>query len=65
MTHNEVNRAAIEDELVSTEQYIARLRICRDRTSYKLEQALRERERLYRHLAIVTREDSNSEVMSR
>jgi len=61
VTHNEENRNAIEDELLEAEQEISRLRLIREKTTYKLEQNLRERERLCRHLAILDREDSNPE----
>jgi hypothetical protein len=57
-------RADIEDELVATEREIASLRIARDRVSYKLEQNLRERVRLYRHLSALNRVDSNPERRS-
>ena len=50
-------RAEIEDEIVSTEREIARLRVP-GRVTHRLEQALRERERLARHLAILDREDN-------
>jgi hypothetical protein len=51
-------RGEIEDELVAAEQAIARLRIVRDRVSHQLERSLRERDRLYRHLAVLDREDN-------
>jgi hypothetical protein len=57
VTTNEHTRVALEDELTATEVEISRLRIVRDRTSHKLEQTLRKRERLYRHLAALERED--------
>lgn len=52
-------RAEIEDELVAAEREIASLRMTRDRISYKLEQTLRERERLRRHLSAIEREDTS------
>jgi hypothetical protein len=57
-------RADIEVELTAKEREIASLRIYRDRNAHQLEKALRERERLYRHLAAINREDSNSERRS-
>jgi len=51
-------RAEIEDEIVSTEREIARLRICKERIAHQLEKVLRERERLYRHLAVLDRQDN-------
>jgi hypothetical protein len=53
-----VVRTEIEVALVAAEQEISRLRLVRERTSYKLEQTLRERERLYRHLSALEREDN-------
>jgi hypothetical protein len=39
------------DELTQLEAEISRLRLTRERATYKLEQAIRERERVARHLA--------------
>ena len=56
---NELNRVELEDELVAAEREIASLRMTRDRISHKLEQTLRERERLSRHLSALAREDNS------
>jgi hypothetical protein len=55
-----VSRSEIEVELVAAEQEISSLRLIRERASYKLEQALRERERLYRRLSALEREGAPS-----
>ena len=52
-------RVELEDELVAAEREISCLRVIRDRISYKLEQTLRERERLRRHLSAIEREDTS------
>ena len=40
------------DELTRLEAEISRLRLTRERATYKLEQAVRERDRLARHLLL-------------
>jgi hypothetical protein len=56
-----VLRAEIEDAVLNAEQEISRQRLIRERATYRLEQAIRERERLFRHLAAIEREDSPSQ----
>ena len=53
-----VAQVEIEVALVAAEQEISRLRLVRERTNYRLEQALRERERLHPHLLALEREDN-------
>jgi hypothetical protein len=52
-------RAELEDELVLLDAHIAELRIARSRASYDLEHAVKERERLRRHLALVLQEEAS------
>jgi len=47
----------LEDELTQLETEVARLRLLRSRTTYKLEQTLRERDRVGRHLASLVQEE--------
>ncbi len=56
MTTEKAAIAALGDELTQLQHDIARLREIRAEATYRLEQALRERDRLSRHLASVTRE---------
>jgi hypothetical protein len=44
-------------ELLDLERQIAHLRIVRERATYKLERAVRERDRLARHLLYLAKED--------
>jgi len=51
-------RAELEDELVRHDAHIAELRITRGRVTYDLEWALKERDRLARHLASLPQDES-------
>ncbi len=51
-------RAEVADELVRHDAHIAELRITRGRITYDLEWALKERDRLRRHLASLVRDAS-------
>jgi chromosome segregation ATPase len=42
---------SLEDEIINLKDEIARLRYARHEVTYKLEQAVRERDRLARHVA--------------
>ena len=48
------------DELTRLEAEIARLRLSRERSTYRLEQRLRERDRVARHLAQVMTQDEGA-----
>jgi chromosome segregation ATPase len=58
LINEETTITALGAELDELEAEISRLRQVRERATYRLEQALRERERLVRHLASVRREGS-------
>jgi hypothetical protein len=45
------------DELTRLEVAISRLRVTRERTTYRLEQAVRERDRVARHLTTLAKEE--------
>ncbi|HVF02130.1 MAG TPA: hypothetical protein VNA27_12470 [Rubrobacteraceae bacterium] len=47
----------LEDEINRLEAEVSRLRLLRSRTTYKLEQALREQDRLARHLVTLVQND--------
>ena len=47
----------LEAEILDLEREIARLRLAREKATYRLEQAVREQERLARHLVYIQRED--------
>jgi hypothetical protein len=53
----ETTIAVLGDELVQLEAEIGRLRLTRERLTYKLERAVRERDRLARHLASLAKEE--------
>jgi chromosome segregation ATPase len=57
MTTHESTINALADELTQLEHDISRLRLIREKATYKLEQALREQDRLSRHLAAATRDE--------
>jgi predicted nucleic acid-binding Zn-ribbon protein len=59
MRSAEDTSAALVIELDELEAEISRLRQVRERATYRLEQALRERDRLSRHLAATSREGSD------
>jgi hypothetical protein len=49
--NKEKTLTVLGDELNSLEAETSRLRLTRERATYKLEQAIRERDRVARHLA--------------
>lgn len=49
--------AVLGDELTRLEVEIGRLRLARERSTYKLEQAVRERDRVARHLASLAQDE--------
>jgi hypothetical protein len=53
----EATIAAVGDELRELKAEISRLRLLRSETTYRLEQALRECDRLTRHLASANRDE--------
>jgi hypothetical protein len=63
MTTDENNREAqrdLSDERAALVSEISRLRYARHEVTYKLEQAVRERDRLARHIASETREEGSA-----
>jgi hypothetical protein len=48
---------ALGDELTQIEAEISRLRLTREKATYRLEQAVRERDRLARHAASLAQEE--------
>jgi hypothetical protein len=46
---------SLEAEILALEREISRLRLIRERATYRLEQAVRERDRVARHLASLVR----------
>jgi hypothetical protein len=57
IAHRETARRSLEDELTRLEGEISRQRLIRERATYKLEWAVRERDRIARHLASLTQEE--------
>ena len=57
MIDREETLTVLEDELTRLEAEIGRLRLTRERCTYRLEQAVRERDRVARHLASLTQEE--------
>ncbi len=55
--HRENTRRSLEDELTQLEAEIGRQRLIRERATYKLEWAVRERDRIAWHLASLTQEE--------
>ena len=53
----ETTLTLLSDELTQLEAEIGRQRLIREKATYRLEQALRERDRLSRHLASLAREE--------
>jgi hypothetical protein len=54
--HRETARRSLEDELAELEAEIGRQRLIRERATYRLEQAVRERDRIARHLVSLARQ---------
>ncbi len=55
--HSEENLRSIEAELLELETEINRQRLVREKATYKLEQALREQDRLARHLVALVQDE--------
>jgi hypothetical protein len=56
--HRETTRHSLEDELTQLEAEIGRQRLIREKATYRLEWAVRERDRLRRHLASLIQDES-------
>ena len=56
MTSHKETLTVLGDELTRLEAEIGRLRLTRERTTYRLEQRVRERDRVARHLASLVQE---------
>jgi hypothetical protein len=57
MTSHKETLILLGDELARLEAEIGRLRLTRERTTYRLEQRVRERDRVARHLASLAQEE--------
>jgi hypothetical protein len=52
----------IQDEIVSTERDLARLRLIRDRAAARIQDLLQEQQRLRNHLSALDKADREAEV---
>ena len=57
MIDKETTLTLLSDELTQLEAEIGRQRLIREKATYRLEQALRERDRLARHLLYLAKEE--------
>ena len=57
IAHRETTRRSLEDDMTALEAEISRQRLIRERATYQLEQAVRERDRIARHLVSLTRQE--------
>ena len=57
MIDKKATLVVLGDKLTQLEAEISRLRLTRERVTYRLEQAVRERDRVARHLASLVRKE--------
>jgi hypothetical protein len=56
------SKDAIEMELVAAERDLGRLRLIRDRATHRIQDLVREQQRLRNHLAVLEREDNQNSM---
>jgi hypothetical protein len=64
MTSHKETLTVLGDELTRLEVEISRLRLTCERTTYRLEQRVRERDRVARHLSSLAQEEDDDDLDS-